>query len=76
MGRRYWYARQLAFVVGYYVIATLVSGAIYILFRDSLTRTQLYVASLIACLVVLLPVALLARRAFMQRPNRFGRDVE
>lgn len=63
-------------IVGYYAAATLLCAAIYFLFGDSLTANQLYVVSLVACLGFLLPVALLARRAFLRRPNRFGRDVE
>jgi uncharacterized membrane protein len=70
-----WFVRKLLRLVIIYSVLTLICAAVYTLFRDSLSRTQLYFVSVGICLAVLL-LLMATKRIMKSKPHWYGRDVE
>lgn len=71
-----WFIRKLVRLVILYAVLTLICAAVYTMFRDSLSRTQLYFLSVGVSLAVLIPLLLVTKRVMKSKPHRYGRDVE
>ena len=71
-----WMARKVVTVVGFYLAAAIVTAVIYVLLHDRLTKGQLYIASIVAIAIAVVPLFVWLHRALAVRPNRYGRDVE
>ena len=66
--------RKVVWLTSYFA-SGMVVVAVCLLLRDRLTRGELYVVSIVAIAVTVIPLYIWLNRV-LSRPNRYGRDVE